>query len=66
MNVIVNENNPSSNTTPPPTNTRKHILEASTAKFIEKGWKLLSEVYSIKEYTAVTVLSQSVGEVKGI
>jgi hypothetical protein len=66
MHVTVNEDNPSSNTTPPPTNTHKHILEASAAEFIEKGWKLLSEVHPIKEYTVATVLSQPVGEAKGI
>jgi hypothetical protein len=66
MYVTVNEDNSSSNTTPPPTNTRKHTLEASAAEFIEKGWKLLSEVHSIEEYTAATVLSQPVSEAKDI
>jgi hypothetical protein len=66
MNVTVNEDNSFSDTTPPPTNTRKQTLEASAAEFIEKGWKLLSEVHPIKEYTATTVLSQPVGEAKGI
>jgi hypothetical protein len=66
MHVTVNEDNPSSNTTPPPINTRKCTLEASAAEFIEKKWKLLFEVHPIEEYTAATVLSQPVGEAKGI
>jgi hypothetical protein len=66
MHVTVNEDNLFSNTTPPPTNTHKHTLEASTAEFIEKGWKLLFKVHPIKEYTTATVLSQSVDEAKSI
>jgi hypothetical protein len=66
IHVTVNEDNPFSNTTPPPTNTRKRTLEASAAEFIEKGWKLLFEIHPIEEYTAATVFSQPVGEAKGI
>jgi hypothetical protein len=66
MNITVNENNSLFDTTPPSTNTRKHTLEASATEFIEKKWKLLSEVQPIKEYITATVLSQPVGEAKGI
>jgi hypothetical protein len=66
INITINKDNSSSNTTSSSSNTRKCTLEVSATKFIEKRWKLLFEVHFIKEYTVATVLSQSVGKVKSI
>jgi hypothetical protein len=51
-------------TQPPP--TPKRPLESASAEFLEKGWGLLQEVHSKKEYPFASVKSMNIGEPKGM
>lgn len=60
-----------SDDTPPPNtptttpNPKKRPLEASAAEFVEKGWKLVQELHTKKEYPQAFVKDLPIGEPKG-